>query len=75
MHIERLQTGHQGPLCTGYHQVVSDAVAAASRSQDRGWVVGGRLGGEEERVQIGMFPQETEKSKKRGKEGEGEKNK
>lgn len=43
MHIERLQQGHQGPLCTGYHQVVSDG-AAASRSQDRGW--GGVLEGE-----------------------------
>lgn len=40
MRTERLQAGYQGPLCTGYHQVMSDG-AAASRSQDRGWVVAG----------------------------------
>lgn len=39
---------HQGPLCTSYHQVVSDG-AAASRSQESGREVAG-LEGEEERV-------------------------
>lgn len=44
-----LSQGHQGPLCAGYHQVVSDG-AAASRSQERGeGLRSGGGGGEEVR--------------------------
>lgn len=73
MRTERLQPGYQGPLCTGYHQVMSDG-AAASRSQDRGWVVvgggiGGRKGKGAQEKQIGMFPEETGSTKKEEKKG------
>lgn len=38
--------GHQGPLCAGYHQVVSDGAAGLPLSGEGT----GRGGGEEERV-------------------------
>lgn len=70
MRTERLRPGYQGPLCTSYHQVMSDG-AAASRSQDRGWVVG-RVGGPRgkgaQEKRIGMFPEEHKKEEKKGKE-------
>lgn len=71
--------GHQGPLCAGYHQVVSDGTAA-SRSQERQRVEG-RLGGRggegrggegAHEEQIGMFPEETGSAKERRKKGKKE---
>lgn len=68
MHIERLQTGHQGPLCTGYHQVVSDG-AAASRSQDRGWVVGGGWGAKRKGCRLECSHRRQGRAKKEEKKG------
>lgn len=71
MRTERLQPGYQGALCTSYHQVMSDG-AAASCSQERGWVVGGvgeQRGKGAQEKQIGMFPEETGSTKKRKRRG------
>lgn len=65
MRTERPQPGYQGPLCTGYHQVMSDG--AAAWTEDGGG--GGQKGKGAQEKQIGMFPEETGSTKKRKRRG------